>query len=132
MSPNFDSGPMTPVTRPATVPDVLDAAADHIQQHGWCQGDYAFYPEDDSVEIPTCCAAGAIQYVIAGDAYDYCVGQGAKEALLLDIGTPPDEIFSAEVEIGVWNDRDERTADEVIATLRRVATEHRNAQNGGA
>ncbi len=135
MSPNFDSGPMTPPARPATVADVLDAAADHIQQHGWAQGSYRT-PDG------CCCARGAIA-VTRGD-YDGCVNADdvdAEKALeeLGDYLVEHDLVDVSEDDRGqgvcpiiTWNDEPGRTADEVIGTLRRVAAEQRTAQNGGA
>lgn len=118
---------MSAPTRPTTVPDVLDAAADHIQQHGWNQGDYASFA-NDVVTVPACCAVGAIHYVVNGHADDYDnkpIANNAKEALIVALGHTPSDLDTAIEIIGDWNDAKEQTADEVVATLRRVAQQQR-------
>lgn len=137
--------------RPTTVSDVLDAAADHLQQHGWYQGD---------LEGPNgaCCTHGAFNVVMYGkanpdvfeefDSFDSPEEQAAAAArqrtykaarnqlsnFLDDSGALDDMADNAfQDEIAWWNDRPGRTADEVIATLRRVAGQQRQAASvGGA
>ena len=77
---------------------LLDAA-DYIRKHGWCQG-------ESFGEGETVCAAGAIWSVNIDQWED------AMWALADHIGTP---------NVGDWNDKPDRTKEEVIAALEQAA-----------
>ncbi len=89
-----------------TTAEVLDRAADYIEQHGWCQGEFS---KNGAV-----CVSGAISRVLGVEFYraDNRV-YDAKNAFArhLKSDDPP----------CVWNDEDGRTQEEVIATLREAA-----------
>lgn len=123
-------------TKPTTVAAVLDAAADLLVQRGWIQGDFERTYLDDDLKLKRggCCAAGAIHYVRTGEAAedeDDWLAIEAKEALVSELGHEPSEHLDPVEAIGNWNDAAE-SADEVIATLRRVAQQHRDATRAGA
>jgi len=128
VSPNYDSGPMAPA-RPATVADVLDAAADHVEQYGLERGWYSV----DPMPAP-CCTVGAVFYVTTGapEPVKLALADDALDALAryLD-GQRLIRGASPEAVVIDWSDKTD--ADEVIATLRHVAQQHRQAaQSGGA
>ena len=82
------------------VADVLDAAADEIRSHGWCRGTH--YAGKAS------CLLGAIARS-CDDEWP------ARVAVCATLG------FNKFYPLGDWNDRDERTADEVITALMEAA-----------
>lgn len=84
-----------------TPADVLDAAADQIERHGWAQ--LVFDAKDGSR-----CVLGAINRVVGST---YIQRDRSKELLWAYIGQSP----------MYWNDKPGRTADEVIETLRKAA-----------
>jgi len=94
------------VTAPQSVPDVLDAAADYIDQHGWTQGVF----DDDEGHV---CVREAINRTAPSilDAFR------AASALMDAVGDGATN----------WNDADGRTQDEVTAKLREVAAAQREA-----
>lgn len=126
------------------VTDDLNGAAGHIERHGWAQGDY-FGPDDQSA-----CALGGIaiatKWATDGSRWDAdtLAEEPATQALLEYLTeTRPDELvvkYRGEIDadddplnpigerevdvvrtIGTWNDAPERTAEQVIETLRSAA-----------
>jgi hypothetical protein len=90
-----------------TGPEVLLAAADHIERHGLAKGVFA---DDDG----RCCTRGAILVVTDG------TGSGpACDALGRSLGLKDHDLLN---DIARWNDAPERTAPEVVAALRAAAT----------
>ena len=89
--------------------DVLLAAADHIEAHGWVQGKWGHKGEP-------CCAEGAIVAVLDGNG-GIVFGElgplsaAAKQMLRNALGKA----------IPAWNDAPGRTAAEVVAALREAA-----------
>lgn len=82
--------------------EVLRAAATRLETHGWCQGSLS---KDDRR-----CAKGALNHV--GWDGPYLTWLDACEEFLDDVGSRC---------IADWNDAPGRTAEEVIAQLRRTA-----------
>lgn len=96
---------------PISVPEVLTRAADLLEEKGWCQ----HYPVDMEGRM---CAVGAIRAASEGQEQGYFasrVAVKAQQAVEKAIGGD----F-----ISRWNDRPERTKDEVIALFRTVASEY--------
>lgn len=103
--------------------EVLSKAADHLEKVGLHKG-YFFNlgPEGFDYENAPCCTLGALRYVsgyqaaLDGDWAEcdrtYADYEPATEALLKHLNVPT---------IAVWNDKDERTQDEVVAALREAA-----------
>lgn len=89
-----------------TTSEILLAAADHLERHGWQQW------LSGSAGQP-CCLVGAIKVACRGVEADYIA---ARNRLYEHLGT------SSGVPLLVdWNDTFGRTADEVIAALRAAA-----------
>ena len=89
-----------------TAAEVLEAAADYIDEHGWCQN----YRVDRYGGV---CALGGIWAIT--DAMDFQAGN--------DLATKADTALCDAVGqwIGHWNDAPGRTKDEVVRKLREVA-----------
>jgi hypothetical protein len=120
------------VVTPATI---LRGAATYLETHGWTQGDYYA----TTSPFPPACAAGAIVMAAHGTRIEdplacytattreFRLAIEALNSYLIDQGAvipDPDE-WSAEPTSSLdWNDRDERTADAVIAALRAAADEY--------
>ncbi len=88
--------------------EILLAAADWMERNDWCQRMYY----QGSSDAPTaCCVSGSFIYAVGNTRFD---GRQAARILLSD-------------EIGIgrriepWNDRDDQTKANVIATMRRAA-----------
>lgn len=90
-------------TAPATAADVLNAAADLIEENGWCQG----WSEDS---LGRHCTLGAVAAV--GKPEPAEVITNAVEHLRRATGV---------VGVASWNDEDGRTKEEVVETLRKAA-----------
>lgn len=88
-----------------TPADVLDAAADLLESDGWIQG-------EEQTEHGRC-VVGAL------------VGSVGEEASLRTFCAAHDLLAVRVGPVPLWNDEPERTADEVIETLRKVAAEAR-------
>lgn len=98
------------MTGPTTVPEVLAAAADYIDEHGWMRGDFC----DKQGRV---CVRGALYAVVTGSPDPRSLFE-------------PDELVNwATVEldqsvdglIEVWNDTEGRTARDVTDLLRQLA-----------
>ena len=103
----------------AEVADVLERAADYIDEHGWCQERYT----TDGVK---CCAAGAINMVTTGDpgitrVNEYHIARYVALETLGDVIEENDGWGS----VSEWNDHPGRTQAEVVAKLREVAAAER-------
>jgi len=124
---------LTAVT--TTPADILRSAARYLQLHGWTQGNY--YATGDELTFPPACAAGAIGMAAHGTvAYDlhdpdlpgHADFERAWNALddYLFLANPPADNPSGnapddELSIIGWNDRDDRTVEQVIAALTDAA-----------
>jgi hypothetical protein len=105
------------------VADVLDAAADLIENVGHCKGKAVASRGNVAVAY---CALGALggAVVVAGSGISlYPLYADARKALLVEIWGNPLRAYS---DIASWNDKPERTAAEVIDTFRRAAKDLRN------
>ena len=89
--------------------EVLLAAADHIEAHGWTQGKWGHAGEP-------CCAEGAIVAVLEGRGTGVFgpLWEAACDAKQLLRNVLPTQITS-------WNDAPGRTRDEVVRALREAA-----------
>lgn len=85
------------------VGQVLLDAADYIEKHGWCQGNYCD-------PLGRVCALGALNIVSCGIP-NHTEGIAINAAIRL----------MWNLRITQWNDHPERTKEEVIAALRKVA-----------
>ena len=93
------------------IADVLERAADYIDQHGWCQDEYA----DDSGRV---CAAGAISAITEGSPERF-----APLSMRLALSNAVEDLgFTG---IADWNDALGRTQAEVTAKIREVAAAER-------
>ncbi len=97
------------LAEPERVADRLDAAATHIERHGWAQG---FMRSVDG----RVCAMGALNAVTRDGNVTYLVG--ATAYLAREIGTT-DEL--ADLGVVEWNDADGRTRSDVLDAMRRAA-----------
>ena len=88
-----------------TPADVLDRAADLIEEKGWCQHRYKGY-------FGAYCALGAINEINYGNPSGV-VGTKAEAEVLLE--------GKLGLDVARWNDAWEQTAEAVIDTLRDVA-----------
>lgn len=106
-----------------TPAEVLDGAADYIEEYGWTQG-------SESSSAPGCptCAGIAID-VAAKDGDDvHPAWFAAMDFLCRVIGTPGDPGAASVIE---WNDTPGRTQAEVVTTLRTAANNARKAEQEG-
>lgn len=88
-----------------TVPDVLDAAADYLAEHGWCA-------HRSTGPLGEVCIMEAVQRVGGTLLYDR-----TWDALKRRVGDPVD-----------WNDYDVSCGTDAQSTLREIANELRGTQ----
>ncbi len=117
---------------PVTPADILRGAARYLEIHGWTQRDHY---SNQGGPFPPACALGAIGMAAHGRlvALPCNSGPGRSDArrarqyltdYLTDLGTitaPADDWDTTPATVYDWNDRDEQTAETVIATLRAAA-----------
>jgi hypothetical protein len=118
-----------------TPADILRGAALYLERHGWTQGSL-FDFTDNTTGTPPACARGAI--AIAAYGYPTCQPWDEADRPENRDFTAADNAFDDYIDrtylMGVtdpdagltvvwWNDRDERTAAEVIDALRAAAQE---------
>ncbi|MGW7688918.1 DUF6197 family protein [Streptomyces asiaticus] len=104
-------------------------AADIIRTNGHNKGDYYRFPETGvgiqlaPAECPVC-AAGAISIALTGapkpSGHDVPLVEAAARRLLEHL-IPGYKRALAIWDLGLWNDADERTADQVIAAFEDAA-----------
>ena len=123
-----------------TPADILRGAARYLETHGWTQGDY-YTPERP---FPPACVIGAIGMAAHGVVTDcpHLDGPNPRDcnlafssfrAYLLDHGhiTAFGDDWSTEpTTTGEWNDRDDQSAANVIATLRAAAADYDHTHGG--
>lgn len=98
--------------------DVLDAAADYIERHGWCHRD-AVGPDGNV------CALTALIMVAPRRADGSAVSVGAPfRALTVAAGLPTSG------DIVGWNDADGRTEQQVLDVFRKAAKQERQRAAG--
>lgn len=103
-----------------TTADVLDAAADYLRSFGHFKGD--FCDRTMLSNKPPCCILGALSCVKTGEPIpSNIIHSNEYKAIVGHLGLDPDEWTS----LSVWNDRPERTADEVIDALMSCAADLR-------
>lgn len=93
------------------VGEVLTRAADLLEEKGWCQN----YPVDMEGRM---CAVGAIRQASEGQEQGYFASRAAVKAQQAVEKAIGGEFISR------WNDRPERTKEEVVAIFRAVAAEY--------
>lgn len=93
-----------------SVSDVLDDAADYIEQHGWCQ---------ESMDGTSRCLSMAMSEVAPSDA----LWKSAFEAVERAVGIRG-------VSLICWNDHPGRTKQEVLDALRAAAKAERRLADG--
>jgi hypothetical protein len=131
-----------PPTEPIFGPDVeavttpavtLRNAALYVERHGWTQS--LFFDLAHDGPFPPACAMGAIRMAVYGStSLDPDTTDVDQQALLTranrqlagyldpDFGiSEDDDPYSASDRIGDWNDETDRTAADVITTLREAA-----------
>ena len=131
------TGPAADTDIPAvdvTPADILRGAAHYLDLHGWTQGDY--YTADRP--FPAACAIGAIGMAAHGvvTACPQVDGPNLRDcnpafaylrSYLLDHGhivIHGDDWSTDPATTGDWNDRDDQSAANVIATLRAAADDY--------
>lgn len=115
--------------------EVLNAAADYIEEHGWIQGQYGEFVEGSAIEAPyyppgcRVCLTGAINLVTDGSPClpgSMGVGNSELNAAAYQAVRQALEVrgkITARESVMTWNDAEGRTQAEVVALLRRVARE---------
>lgn len=105
----------------STIPQILNKAADLIEERGFAQGTKKENGRPGGVEGPALCAALALHE--AGDALgDYSRADvfDARKVLCAHVGiSAEDRLFG----VYGWNDEPGRTGEEVVAALRGAALE---------
>jgi len=112
----------------AAARDLLASAAQDLRDNGWYQGDYYESPavwelSDKPPQACPACAYGAM-YRVTGLTFNAAAN---TSALLLAESLLGEEVGM----IAPWNDREERTADEVIAAFEKVAGPEALARRDG-
>jgi hypothetical protein len=117
-----------------TTAEILDKAADILDENGLHQGDYVYTPQEDEVDLTpdTCpvCVLGAIN-LAAGrrvDEEDWTTPSPARTAAMaLAAHLRLDVSYGDIVEVlGIgWSDADGRTTDEAVEALRGAAEAER-------
>lgn len=87
------------------VAEVLEAAADRLDECGWTQGAYR------NNWTGGMCAAGALDMAACG--MERQVGRAAHLALFRSLG--------GNTGVATWNDRPERTKEDVTTAMRKAA-----------
>ena len=119
-----------------TPADILRGAAHYLETHGWQRGDY--YADD--TPFPSACAMGAIGMAAHGTRLavpTHCAAPAAREfrlafhcliGYLADLGAiaphGDDEWGTDPTTVYDWNDYDDPSAANVIATLRAAADDY--------
>ena len=106
----------------STTADKVRAAADHIEKYGLHKGSmYAevrFRHRDELSQVAAqgipCCTVGALHAFGVNEA-------PVREAVARAAGPEVWDDYNQVDEIPIWNDADKRTADEVVAALRKAA-----------
>jgi hypothetical protein len=131
-----------PVPSPATT---LRDAALYLERHGWCQESYF---ATTGVPTPPACAMGAISIAVHGYAHaddiyygrpdtnpahpDLATVVREAESVMADhlirFGEVDSNVGPADFSVESWNDRDGRTAAQVIAALRKAAYDYEHLQ----
>jgi hypothetical protein len=117
-----------------TAAEILQKAADVIDQRGWHQGDaYDHSALRTGTTLDACpvCTLGAINVVVNGDPAGWGVHGGiadqAAQAFAAHLGMAtnfdPNSEHSVTGVVGNWNDAPGRTATEVTTALRECAAE---------
>lgn len=114
------------------VRDILRDSAEYIAEHGWVQGQ-SFEGESEDVDFswtriaattPGACALGSIYYI--SNRFQFEDMARARIALAATIeGVPPTgSLVQTSIASGVvaeWNDRPERSAEDVILMMKKAA-----------
>jgi hypothetical protein len=112
--------PTQPQLTSAAVARVLRDAAQYLTDHGWCQ---RLFTANHTDQYPAACALGAIAVAAFGEPVDdpyttelpgWHKYDKAELALCRYLGGPWDGVPA-------WNDAEDRTADDVIRTVRDAA-----------
>ena len=126
---------------------VLDEAANVIRRNGWHQGEYFTYPpgfDTNDITPSDCpvCLLGSIAVAAGQNPENWIETLESRNAVLavgrrlgIDLapgGTPLDfddqhDVEHMAVEVGGWNDRDDREVEDVIAVLESAARDERQA-----
>ena len=95
-----------------TPADVLRRAADYIAEHGWKRGDMGDHGGPR-------CAVGALHSAVGAQDYSHL---GDDSERLVEAAWTLAEVRIPCQSLSRWNDQPHRTAEEVISTLRTVAS----------
>lgn len=109
--------------RPQTPSDVLRAAADYIEEHGWVQEDYERHG--------SVCVIGSLRAVVYGHPSVVSAGEDENDLARQALRHICNEVCAADrAVLACWNDSTDRTEAEVIAALRRAAERAEEKTNG--
>ena len=92
-----------------TVPKILDAAADRLEKHGWCQESFELGPKR--------CLVGALNEVSAGPSRKKAIN--FLRAVLMS--SDEVDVISSNELLTDWNDRKSRRKSQVITALRKAS-----------
>lgn len=104
-----------------TPDEVLERASKKVLEPGWWVQHHLATWDPESNQINHACAVGTIRLEagvnIGGSSYseEGRVADSAQRVLATHVGMP----------VHLWNDRPERTAEEVATTMRDAAAEYR-------
>lgn len=115
---------------PTDPADILEAAAELLETHGWSKGAYARNKDgddedDDAQNAASYCAAGAIRRV--SGCYDF--SRARRRMPVLSNATEIEGMLAKQVGFGnlpAWNDQPERKRHEVIDLMKHTAKDLRN------
>lgn len=127
------------MTRPTTIPDVLDRAAKVVQTRGLCKGTLSVPAEvgsgPDWTPDAAVCTVGAIHVALTGEPTwpewnESPLQPLASEAYLALAQYLKLSYRRGRVDllVGDWNDAPERTQDEVVSTMRACAASLRGGE----
>ncbi len=119
-----------------TPADHLRHAALYLTRYGWTQLDFYSWSDQDEVLLPSACLVGAIRVAVCGRACSSAdtnsQDREIRAAMYLiaeHLGLGPDnecdavDVEAAEIEarLAGWNDKEERTCEQVLAELTAAA-----------
>ena len=115
----------TPAGRPATVAELLNAAADRIRDYGWVQDNWYLGPFSEAATTAVC-ADGAMCLSYGHDPREYPEVPQPVELARKTLADHVDPSWNPRYRtaagvIQAWNDNPDRTQAQVVEALREAA-----------